>query len=293
MVIKSRENLYRGVNAHLHSILQAPSGGWEQFHTAHIIFLGTAIRPLLPEGYAIFPERSMQIREITSPVNGDQDIRKRPFRPDTTIYQTSTVSGQAAISGATSVPTITMPTIETLPEDNEVYLTSLIIREVSDSGVGKPITCIEVLSPTNKPHGTGYIQYREKRTVLLRSGLVLVEIDYLHETPTVLPKLPDYSTHEENSFPYTIAIHNPHPDLEGGKTAIYGIYVDDPLPTVSIPLKDADRVILNFGEVYNQTYESFSFGEMVDYSQPPVHFDRYSADDRERILARMKAATNQ
>jgi hypothetical protein len=59
MPLIQRENPYRGVNAHLHSLLQATSGGWAQFHAPHIIHLAEWIERHLPAGYNAFPERSL------------------------------------------------------------------------------------------------------------------------------------------------------------------------------------------------------------------------------------------
>ena len=39
MPVHQRDNQYRGVNAHLHSLLQREGGGWEMFHAAHITHL--------------------------------------------------------------------------------------------------------------------------------------------------------------------------------------------------------------------------------------------------------------
>ena len=72
--------------------------------------------------------------------------------------------------------------LDTLPEEKE--LTSLIIYRVEPSGDDKPITRIELLSPSNKPNGSHYQKYISKRQYTLRSQLNLVEIDYLHENPT-------------------------------------------------------------------------------------------------------------
>lgn len=51
--IRTRRNLYRGINAHLHSYWQA-QGGWNGFHASHIVYLTTALKAdLLPLGYTL------------------------------------------------------------------------------------------------------------------------------------------------------------------------------------------------------------------------------------------------
>ena len=71
----------------------------------------------------------------------------------------------------------------------------------------------------------------------------------------------------------------------------YGCHVDQVLPTVEIPLSNDDVFTLDFGSVYNQTYESLkAFSYRVDYDQVPDKFDSYSPEDQKRILAVMERA---
>lgn len=62
MTIHTRENAYRGINAHLHSHLQA-NGGWPGFHSEHIVHLREAIEAALPadSGYFVLTEQSLQV----------------------------------------------------------------------------------------------------------------------------------------------------------------------------------------------------------------------------------------
>src|SRR4051812_33814070 len=111
MVLRFRENKYRGVNAHLHSALQNEPGGWKVFHSKHISDLAEAIDAQLPPGYEVGLTKSLQIVEFHS-------------------------------------------------GSDETHLTSLTIRRVvSESDEeGVPVARIELLSPTNKPPGDGYLQ---------------------------------------------------------------------------------------------------------------------------------------
>jgi hypothetical protein len=114
----------------------------------------------------------------------------------------------------------------------------------------------------------------------------LVEIDYLHETPPVLPTLPSYPKHIVRAFPYRIIVSNPHPNYAQGVAQIYGFGVDEPIPVISIPLDGEDTLTFDCGIPYKRTIASRrTFQEAMDYSQPPRHFERYDAEDQERILA--------
>ncbi|HLA44580.1 MAG TPA: hypothetical protein VJZ27_14140, partial [Aggregatilineales bacterium] len=61
MVIHSRKNQYRGVNAHHLSIFQNEAGDWESFHSDHITHIREHLRDTLPAGYIARTERSIQI----------------------------------------------------------------------------------------------------------------------------------------------------------------------------------------------------------------------------------------
>jgi hypothetical protein len=291
MAIHSRQNLYRGVNAHLHSQLQHEPGGWEVFHGMHIIHLAESIDALLPTGYLVDPEKSLQIRE-RHPDSGEIITETWQPRPDITIYDQGT-SPSSPSTPATS-PTLTLPASASIDLDEQIYLRAIIIREVNEQGeLGKPITWIELLSPTNKPPNTGYRQYREKRNATIQSGIALIEIDYLHETRSPIQRPPSYPHHEAGAFPYAIVVTNPRPSLEAGFMQVYGFRVDDPIPTISIPLSSEDALTLDMNAVYQRTFSSLaSFSQRVDYEQLPVNFTSYDDQDQQRIKSRMEAVTS-
>ncbi|MDX1992361.1 MAG: DUF4058 family protein [bacterium] len=242
MPLHARRNLYRGVNAHLHSRLQHEPGGWKVFHNKHIGDLAEALDAQLPPGYEVGLTKSLQIVEIH-------------------------------------------------PDIEDTYLTSLEVRYLlDDDAPGVPVVRIELLSPTNKPPGDGYLQYREKRSAFVQDGFPLLEIDYLHETRTPLRRVPSYPDREPESHPYLIAITDPRPTPEQGETRIYGFDVDQPIPVVELPLAGDDRLPFDFGAVYDRTFESLGyFGNRVDYAVEPEAMDRYSPSDQARIRARMAA----
>ena len=77
--------------------------------------------------------------------------------------------------------------------EEEETLTGLVIYQAGEGSVlGRPITRIELLSPANKPPGSHHEQYMVKRLETLKSGLRLVELDYLHESHPVIQALPSY-----------------------------------------------------------------------------------------------------
>jgi hypothetical protein len=169
-----------------------------------------------------------------------------------------------------------------------LYFTAIKIYVASARpGFGTPVTLIEVLSPGNKRGGTGYAQYREKRYTLLNNGLRLVEIDYLHESASPLRDIPVYP-HETGSHPYTITVSDPFPSLRAGISATYAFDVDQPIPTIALPLAGDETIPLDLDRVYQTTFESLrAYSLRVDYASPPANFARYSEGDQARIRRRM------
>lgn len=279
------KNLYPGINAHLNSYLQNEPGGWRSFHSLHITDLDRAIDAALPPGYFTRAEKSLQIGEF-NPGGGDE--RTSQTTPDVTVYQSGQASRSPSAVAEVNAPVMTFPISETITDEDE--LTGLVIYQAGEGSVlGRPVTRVELLSPANKPNGSHHEQYMVKRLETLKSGLRLVEIDYLHQTPPLIQKLPDYSKGAQGAAPYLILVSDPRPTLEQGKTDIYAFGVDDPMPIINVPLAGADVVKVNFGEIYNYTFENSKFFRaLVNYAQEPVHFDRYHEADRVLIQKRLE-----
>lgn len=281
MSSESRRNRYRGVNPHLHSTYQN-TGGWSGFHSKHIADLAAHIDSQLPAGYEVELEQSLQIREF----HPDTGERVRNPRPDVTVYDAEgeRKTGQSAYPTAT----MTQPINETFMLDPSAYYTALRVYHHIEERY--PVLQIELLSPGNKPGGRGAVQYIEKRMGILKAGLRLVEVDYLHETPSPIRGLPVYP-HDSGAFPYTITVSDPTPSLEDGIAATYGFHVDAPVPMINFPLVGTDSLTIDFDAAYQHTFTSLStFSRRVDYSALPENFNRYSDDDQIRIREIMKSS---
>jgi hypothetical protein len=282
MAIHTRKNQYKGVNAHLHSYFQA-QGGWSSFHTNFISILARDLNTQLPDGFVVDIEQSLQIREI----HPDTGERIRRPEPDLTIYRTHEDISVSGVAGVTATLTQAIP--DTLDLTEDLYYSAVVIRQVeADDVLGQAVTRIELLSPTNK-QGEGYIQYREKRYAALKSGVALVELDFLHETPPVVKGLPHYPT-EPKSYAYNITVSDPTPSFEAGTAHTYAFGVDTPIPIVAIPLGKGNQIDVSLNNVYNEVYVSLTaYGRRVDYEEEPMHLERYSPMDQSHIRQRMAA----
>jgi hypothetical protein len=173
-------------------------------------------------------------------------------------------------------------------DEPESLLFDTPFRAIQIHQNGQPVVWMEVLTPSNKPGGRYAAEYTYKRIRLLEQGMVLVEIDILHESPPVLQRLPTYPD-DHASSPYLILVSDPRPTFQAGTTRVYPFSVDDALRIVSVELND-DSIAVDFDAPYQETLTKVAYGlELVDYSQLPLHFERYSADDQARIANRMLA----
>ncbi|MFN8512336.1 MAG: DUF4058 family protein [Thermomicrobiales bacterium] len=284
--VRSVRNQYLGVNAHLHSALQ-DEGGWGNFHTRHIVHLADWLnRQVRSLGYIAVVEDSLQIRRM------DESVR-RP-KSDITIYDVQPLRAgdrPAATQGGVGL-LLPLTAAFDLPELSEKPYRAVAIYE--QAGVAQqgrePVAWLEVLSPSNKRPGDDAEAYLRKRRDLLDSGIVFVELDYLHETPPTFSFLPDYSAApREPARPYRIVVCEPRPRREDGWMRLVEFGVDEQIPTLAIPLNGPDLLSCDFDLAYQTTFEAAYLGDLVDYATLPVHFDRYSPADQARIANRILA----
>lgn len=184
-VVRSVKNQYRGINAHLHSDWQA-TGEWNSFHAIHIADLTRFLRQkLLPMGYTADIEQSLQIRKYgKSAGKPESDVLIFDLDPIRAGQSSTPDMGLAA-------QVMTVPEILSLPEEDEViYYKAIAIYREGRWDEREPVAWVELLSPSNKPGGRDGINYHEKSLKIMQSGIVFVEIDYLHELPPTFKGLP-------------------------------------------------------------------------------------------------------
>jgi hypothetical protein len=280
--IRSVKNQYPGINAHLHSLWQA-EGGWNNFHNPHIAQLAIALRAqLLPMGYSASIEESLQIRRA--------DEIRQP-KSDVTIYDLVPARySQPSFPSLGTVANLTLPLPEVLYENPLTEKPYKAIAIYKQSEARQPIVWIELLSPSNKGSDDDALSYLRKRSTLLESGLVYIEIDYLHETPPTLLRLPNYQHGDRHAHAYRISVLEPRPYLAKGHAYLCEFDVDVRIPEVTIPLSSDDSLYFDFSKPYQKQFEEMLYGvELIDYAKLPVHFERYTLPDRQRIALRLLA----
>lgn len=123
------------------------------------------------------------------------------------------------------------------------------------------VTSIELLSPTNK-RGDGLEEYRAKRREMLASDASLLEIDLLRVGERFLMRGP------LPSVPYFAFLSRA---CRRPRVEIWPIALDQPLPTVSVPLLPEDSdVALDLQAALSSAYELYSYDLATDHSGSPT-----------------------
>ncbi|MCU0513159.1 MAG: DUF4058 family protein [Anaerolineae bacterium] len=285
----ARANPWQGVNPFLNSRLQTPGSDaqpalWHTFHFSFIAALTRRLNQELPEQYVAFSEQSLQLRERGP---GSVLPARRP-EPDIAIFQQAQAPSPLARQ-VTILPVLDLSLAEAL--DTADFLKAVVIREVTDQNtLGRMVTQIELLSPSNKPGGANYAFYRQKRVEAVRSPLSLIEIDLLHETPSPIQRVPVYPR-DPASYPFYIALNYPHPSWEDGRLLVYSFHTGTKLPALPVPLGHNDSIVFDYDAAYQEVFAEGRWAKFLDYTQPPDRLHSYSAADQERIAQFMATQT--
>ncbi|RMF67333.1 MAG: DUF4058 family protein [Cyanobacteria bacterium J069] len=204
---------------------------WSSFHSRLIVAIADALEPELNSQYYI---------EIETRTYQSNDAE-----PGLLVGISSTVETQTRPKHVTGSIPLTV---------NERYLE---IRETRTEAV---VTVIEVLSPKNKRRGEGREAYERKRRTILGSATHLVELDLLRggKPMTILDA--------QVAAPYRILISRSE---QRPKADLYEVMLQQPLPTVPVPLKAGDREpILPLQQIVVGVYERGRYASRIDYHQP-------------------------
>ncbi len=176
---------------------------------------------------------------------------------------------------------------EGLDLDPDERLHAVVIRRlVNQYGPGHIVTRIELLSPSNTLGRVNHKTYTERRLNTLRGGVPLVEVDFLHESRSSFIAMPIYPG-EPHSSPYTIIVYNPRSNFRQGSSLVYGFRVDEPIPTIPLPLVGEAQLMFDFDQVYQHSLTSRRWHLFVDQTIAPARFETYSHADQERIRKKM------
>ncbi len=285
-----RENPYQGINAHLNSSLQTRGTEdqpalWHSFHNFHIAQIVIGLNAQLPDHYIALDEQSLQTRGIE--IGGFEE--KSIKTPDVDIFQRKEAIVEK-IAAAVLAPTWEAALAEVMLEPIRQPRAAVIRELLPQHKVGYVVARIELLSPSNKPGGSKYQIYVDKRNEAIQSEIPLIEIDYLHEQRPILPKMPAYPQ-ATGAYPYAIIVTDSRPNA--GSVKGYGFKVAESITKCLLPLAGQETLIFDLNEVYQKTFIEGRWGDILDYDVEPERFETYSAEDQAKIRAVMASIAAQ
>jgi hypothetical protein len=225
---------------------------WSSFHTRLMVAIADAIEPQLSSQYYV----DVETRTYQS---DESDEELLIGIPDAIVFSSSSNNPAPEVPAVEKsvIATQPCPEIVTVPMPIEVKQRYLEVREM---GTDEVITVIELLSPKNKRSGEGRTAYEKKRRLILGSETHLVELDLLRGAK------PMAILGARSVSPYRILISR---SQQRPKAALYGITLQQPLPSFAIPLKPNEaEPSVPLQAVFDQVYERARYDTRIDYHQP-------------------------
>jgi hypothetical protein len=246
----TQENPFPGMNPWLES-------HWGDIHTRLTTYGSDQLQSQLPAGL-----RARVEEYVTVEADDDTESRSHRFAPDVRIAERP----DAPLSGggnATLVDATEPVMVSRLVEPETLRYITIV-----DSADGhRIVTAIEFLSLTNKVAGRGREQYFIKQEKLLAGRVNLVEIDLLREGGWVLAA-PKSGVPGACRGPYRICVVRGDQQY---RAAMYPVPLQQPLPTIRIPLRPQDPdVLLRLQPLLNMSYVNGRYHDDLDYRLDPI-----------------------
>jgi hypothetical protein len=232
------------------------SGYWGDFHNDFIIEIKHALAPLLPAKYRV----RTGIREVIELVEPEGKTA-RSMVPDVKVLGPLT-RPPASTEGSVAVA-------EAAVGNEPLSLRAFVAEEFRESFVEihtveperRLVTCIEVLSPSNKrPNSHTREQYLRKRQALLLGEANLVEIDLLRHGEK-MPMLDPWP-----NSPYRLLVGRWYKE---GLCHVWPAHYRKSLPAIPVPLDRPDvDVMLNLQPLIEAVYDRSRYGMDIDYTKP-------------------------
>lgn len=267
------QNIFEGINPILNEKLLREN--WQELHNLYLADMLKLLRAdLTHKGYTVGLEESVQVYRM-----GDDPIA---YRPDILISRlshppTPSIQPQNRQIYATEV----LPITDMLISEEVPNIMAVVIRK---RGQNKPITWIELLSPTNKLPNHVFYDYQFKRDDIVKSGICYIELDFIHTQPPTSQKITQY---QQGGFPFHGIVMIPRPTIQEGHILLYHFGIADKIPTITIPLDGEDTHLFDFNMVYQKIFLEASYGLTIDYAD--LSLKTYSDSDREYIRQRISS----
>ena len=253
-------------------------GFWGDFHARLIGQILARLEDVLPSKYRVRTE----LREVVELVE-TEGKEKKSIYPDVKVTGPWTRLPEGGV--AVAEPETATDGLELRAFIAEEFREKFIEISVAE-GERRLVTCIEVLSPSNKrANSNSREQYLRKRQALLLGAANLVEIDLLRggERMPMLDAWPD--------SPYRLLVGRWYRE---GKCRGWPAHFRQPLPPIPVPLDRPDPdVLLDLQAMLAAIYERSRYGEDIDYRKPlePALAEADVAWLQEQLKARQPALT--
>lgn len=221
---------------------------WTSVHASLVIEIARQLAPKLRPRYLALPAE-----RFVAESSGEIAISAASMYPDVAV--TREAKAAYSVEPPATIAPARLQLSTYLPEREPQFTV-----EIRVIGSRELVTAIEVLSPSNK-RGSGREEYLDKRNRILRSSAHLLEIDLLRSGQRVPMReaLPP--------APYFVFLSRAD---KRPVTDVWPIMLDEPLPTVPVPLLPGDDdVALDLQLAFTTVYDTFGYGFAVDYTQPP------------------------
>jgi hypothetical protein len=231
-------------------------GLWGDFHQRLITMIADALAEAAPQRYLV----RAQERSYLVLVESEGKV-SHPFLPDVSVTtpegrkKTTRKKGATAVAEAEEAEPVTMRAfIE--EEHREAF-----VEIYEDAPDQRLVTCIEVLSPSNKRPGTeGWNLYLRKRQSLLLGDTSLVEIDLLRDGQR-LPMLDPWP-----NTPYTLLVARAK---KFQLCKVWPAHFRRPLPRIPVPLAKPDPDLsLDLQPLLDAIYQRSRYERSIDYTRP-------------------------
>ena len=232
-------------------------GLWEGFHNHLIEAIYRAIAPALPQGYTIdTPVRSYVV------LMESEGKKEHLAKSDVTITEAATAKKPRKKKAGVTVA-------EPDETPDSVPMQAFIAEEFEETFVEiyaeleerVLVTCIEVLSPSNKRPGTeGWLQYQRKRQAMLLGRANFIEIDLLRggDKHSMLTPWPD--------SPYTLLVSRAS---QAPYCRVWLGHFLRRLPVIPVPLLSPDPDLsLDLQPLIDDIYALGRYDQRIDYSRP-------------------------
>jgi hypothetical protein len=232
-------------------------GLWEGFHSHLIEAIYRDLARVLPRGYTV--DTAVRSYVVLMEAEGKEE---HLMKPDVGVTESARRKKSRRQKGGVALA-------DPREAAESVSMRAFIAEKVQETFVeiyaeGEErvlVTCIEVLSPSNKrPNTEGWNEYTRKRQAMLLGQANFIEIDLLrggHKLPMLDP-WPD--------CPYTLLVCR---RIDAGSCRVWKAHFRHRLPVIPVPLSDPDPDLsLDLQPLLDGIYELGRYHERIDYTRP-------------------------